>query len=228
MSLYSYQKETYQKPLSFNPLKLASIMLLMSGLALLGYITWTFVSLGVFTKNDLVSSSLSLLASKNLGDTPQVLSAKDTQKVIWDRFYLSIPKLGIEKARVTTDVESDKKEIYFPILSNSLAHYKGTSYPAEFGDVFIYGHSILPVFFDPKNYISIFSTIHTLQSGDEIDVYWGEEKFVYLVYESVTVDPESLDAINFKDSEDKTLTLMTCSPPGTFLKRLLVRSRLVN
>lgn len=228
MALYSYQKDFQRNnyfSLSVNPLKLFSFIATSLGFLSLAYLAFNF-SL-IYQK----STPLSLIASKNTVSEPvkgMVLGAKGEGKEVIDRFYVSIPKLGIEKARVITNVESDKKDIYFPILNYALAHYKGTVYPGEEGDSFIYGHSVLPLFYNNKDYLSIFSKLHELQSGDEVEVFWGEKKFVYMVFDSEIVSPENLDAINFSKVGEKTLTLMTCNPPGTFFKRLLVKTRLIS
>jgi len=64
-------------------------------------------------------------------------------------FYnLSIPKLGIEDAVVAIGGED---------LNQHLVQYPGTALPGHLGNAVIFGHSILPRFYDPKKYISIFS-----------------------------------------------------------------------
>lgn len=232
MALYSYQKgEVGLKSQSFNfnffRQFLSAVSLILGSVVLV----YLFLNLSLFPFK--ADTPLSLVAAKNeqgnflnADKNGQVLGITD--QIVWDRFYLSIPKLGIEKARVITNVDSDKKESYFPILSYATAHYKGTSYPGEEGNVFIYGHSVLPIFFNKNNYLSIFSKNHELQSGDQVEVYWGEKKFVYMIYESKVVSPENLDVLDFKKSGEKTLTLMTCNPPGTYFKRLLVNAKLIS
>lgn len=226
MALYSYQKDLRRNLFfswSFNPVRLFSFGALGFGIFTLAYLAFNFFVTSAS------SLPLTLISSKNTVPSLEeeaVLGVKENQ--VWNRFYLNIPKLGIERARVVTDVESDKKAIYFPILNYALAHYKGTAYPGSEGDVFIYGHSILPIFYNPKDYLSIFSKLHELQNGDQIEVFWGEKKFVYMVFASEIVSPQSLDAISFKKEGEKTMTLMTCNPPGTYFKRLLVKTKLVS
>jgi len=70
-------------------------------------------------------------------------------------FFLSIPQLGIEGARVKKDtLEADPREF--------LGHFLGSALPGQEGVVFIYGHSTFPLLFDPEDYLTIFSTIHSL------------------------------------------------------------------
>ena len=64
-------------------------------------------------------------------------------------------------------------------------------------------------------------------SGDEIFVYYQNQKYTYLVNEVKTVDSQKTDYLN-RNFGQHQLTLMTCWPPGTTLKRLLVTATLKN
>lgn len=138
-------------------------------------------------------------------------------------FYITIPKLGIKKAEVDVNSESlspDKR----------LGHYAGSALPGEVGNTFIYGHSALPIFFDPKNYFTIFSTLDKLEKDDEVTVEFGDRYFKYVVEKSVVLNPEDvrpLDPVAPTFLRQSYLTLMTCVPPGLKTKRLLVHARLV-
>lgn len=57
-------------------------------------------------------------------------------------FYtISIPALGIEEA--TTAIGGED-------LSKNLIHYPGTALPGKIGNSVIFGHSVLPIFFNPR------------------------------------------------------------------------------
>lgn len=135
-------------------------------------------------------------------------------------FYnLSIPKLRIENATVAIGGED---------LSKSLIQYPGTALPGKNGNSVIFGHSILPIFYDPKNYMAIFSTIPTLKKGDEIEVKYDGVTYKYIVEEKFEVLPTDIQVLQ-QDSSDSFLTLVTCVPPGDPRKpkRLIVRARIV-
>ncbi len=139
-------------------------------------------------------------------------------------FYVTIPKLGIERAHAKTNSEDLSPSTY-------LGHYKGSAVPGEPGNAFIYGHSVLPIFYNPKNYKSIFSTLGKLVPGDEITIEVNNKKLVYKVEGKENLKPELVDPLqNFKPGylKESTLILMTCTPPGTKLERLLVKAVLVN
>ena len=140
-----------------------------------------------------------------------------------DFFSISIPKLKIENANVKTDFTGSSPEEY-------LGHYVGSSLPGEKGNAFIYGHSVLPWFFNPKNYKTIFSTLGDLEKGDEIIINYNNKKLVYKVDSEVTLAPEDVKPLeNWKPDylNDSTISLMTCWPAGTKTKRLIVRATLV-
>ena len=142
------------------------------------------------------------------------------ENVIFDEsqttFYtLSIPKLGITEAKVTLGDD----------LKKALVQYPGTAAPGRFGNTVIFGHSVLPQFFNPKNYVSIFSTLPTLRPKDEIYVNFNQVKYKYIVEQMIEVAPNDI-SILAQRYDDSYLTLITCVPPGTYMKRLIVRSRL--
>jgi len=132
-------------------------------------------------------------------------------------YALSIPKLKIEKAVVHIGGED---------LMDSLIQYPGTALPGQYGNTIIFGHSVLPQFFNPKNYKTIFSTLPTLKKGDEILIDFDGVLYRYEVVSLQEVLPENVSVLE-QHYNAEYLTLITCVPPGTYLKRLVVTARLV-
>jgi LPXTG-site transpeptidase (sortase) family protein len=243
MPLYKYLKgqasvqenfpPTLPRKGNFRPAFLAKgvVSLLMVGSVLpliyLAGLNWLWVF--DFSALDLIKSSFqpaTLIASKN--DPKQEASfIIQNSKRVFESFSLSIPALGIKEAVVKTNVSSFSKEDYLPTLKSSLAHYKGTSLPDGPGDVFIYGHSVLPAFFDPQNYSTIFSTLDRLKAGDLVIVDWEDFQVTYKVIGSQVVSPEETGIVNKSLTGEKTLSLMTCFPPGFKSKRLVVTAKQV-
>jgi len=142
------------------------------------------------------------------------------ENVIFDEsqtnlYTLSIPKLGIENAKVTLGDD----------LKSSLIQYPGTAAPGRFGNTVIFGHSVLPQFYNPKNYMTIFSTLPTLRPKDEILVDFNQVRYKYVIEQMIEVSPTDI-SILAQRYDDSYLTLITCVPPGTYMKRLIVRARL--
>ena len=132
-------------------------------------------------------------------------------------YALSIPKVRIENATV---------EIGGIKIKESLVHYPGTALPGEFGNVVIFGHSILPVFYNPKDYKAIFSLIPTLKKGERIYIYFDGIEYIYEVFEYKEVKPEEINVLEQR-FDQQTISLITCVPPGTYKKRGIIRGRLV-
>ena len=132
------------------------------------------------------------------------------------QYQLSVPTLKIYDAEVsTTDYD----------LSRQLGQYAGTSTPGENGTAVIFGHSTLPQWFDPKNYKAIFATLHLIKKGDEILTRVNGVTYIYKVFSITITDPE--DTNMFTQSYDHSyITIVTCTPPGTLWKRLVVRASL--
>src|SRR3989344_1477153 len=134
-------------------------------------------------------------------------------------YTISIPRLKIENATVAIGGED---------LSKSLVQYPGTALPGKNGNTVIFGHSILPIFYDPKDYLAIFSTLPTLKKGDKIEVNYDGVTYKYQVTDLFEVLPEELDVLT-QDSSNSYISLITCVPPGHPLKprRLVVRAKIV-
>jgi len=160
--------------------------------------------------------------TKVLGDITVI--KKEQKKEGPSQFYVSIPSLGISKARVdanTTNLDP----------ADALAHILGTEVPGSTGNVFITGHSTFKYLFNPDDYKTIFANLDEIQINDLIIIDYGKEKFRYVVTQKEILKPEdvSLYKENYPSFLNKqTTTLMTCFPPGTTQYRLLVTAELVD
>ncbi len=131
-------------------------------------------------------------------------------------YYLSIPKLKIKDAVVTLGSMD---------LEKSLIQYPQTALPGQLGNTVVFGHSVLPQFFNSKNYLTIFSTLYKLEQGDEIDIQYDRSTYKYIIEEMYEVQPTNLSVLEQR-FDDRILTLITCSPPGTYLRRLIIKATL--
>lgn len=134
-------------------------------------------------------------------------------------YTLSIPALDIEDAITSVGGED---------LEKHLIQYPGTALPGKSGNAVIFGHSILPIFYNPRNYLAIFSTLPTIKVGEEIDINFDGVKYKYLVEEKFEVKPTDIQILE-QNQSGSYLTLVTCTPPGDPRrpKRLIVRAKLV-
>lgn len=131
-------------------------------------------------------------------------------------YYMSIPKLHIENALIST-VDVD--------VNSHLVHFPGTAIPPAKGNAAIFGHSTLPQLYDPKNYKTIFANIHTLTVGDTFMVNVNNSLYTYRIFSITVVEPTDTSYLT-QDYSKSHITIITCTPPGTIWKRLILRAEL--
>lgn len=131
-------------------------------------------------------------------------------------YNLSIPALSIKNATVSTN-DYD--------LAKHLVNYPGTAIPGERGNAVIFGHSTLPQLFNQKDYKTIFANAYRLKVGDEIVAVVNNVLYQYQIFNIIVVDPEDSSALS-QPLDDYYLTLVTCTPPGTTWKRLIIKARI--
>jgi len=147
---------------------------------------------------------------------PSIAQAGTTSNFTVKEYTLSIPKLNINEANIVVGGED---------LAKSLIHYLPKSLPGEYGNVAIFGHSTLPQLYNPKDYKSIFTYLPSLENGDIIKVRISDIEYQYIVYDMFVVDPDEISVLD-QQKDGSYLTLITCVPPGTYLKRLVVKAKL--
>ena len=112
-------------------------------------------------------------------------------------------------------LESDIQEA----LRDGVVHYPGSAEPGENGNVVITGHSSY-FSWDPGRFKDVFALLHQVAIGDTIIVYHDQKQYFYQVYDTQIVTPDKIDVLT--QNGENRLTLITCTPVGTNLKRLVV------
>lgn len=132
-------------------------------------------------------------------------------------YSLAIPSLGIKQATVKADTDD---------LTKSLIQYRQSAFPGLAGAPVIFGHSTLPQFFNANNYLTIFSTLPTIKVGADIFIDYAGVRYTYRVNRLYEVEPNEIWVLG-QDYNQKMLKLITCVPPGTKLRRLVVEAQLI-
>ncbi len=130
---------------------------------------------------------------------------------------LVIPKLNVNVPIVMADTTDENK--VHDELHDGVVHYQGTAIPGEVGNSFITGHSS-NYWWDTGKYNYVFALLDKLQAGDQAIIYYNGKKFVYTVRDSIIVPPNDMSVLAPTDTP--VLSLMTCTPAGTSLRRLVV------
>lgn len=227
--LYTKAKtRNLRKPLRFVGLGMLVLGLLFGLYAFFPLLSWQLYIRPAFASNNFASpiphttimtqdTIQSLLANSFRGGNwlPSVYEHTEVSSTI-TRYTLSIPKVKIEKAEVST-IDTD--------LGKHLVHFPGTPVPPSKGNAVVFGHSTLPQLFDPKNYKTIFANVHNLTIGDKFEVTVNGKLYTYSIVSIQIVEAD--DASYFiQQTDDSYLTVVTCTPPGTIWKRLIIKSRL--
>jgi sortase A len=135
-------------------------------------------------------------------------------------FGIVIPKLGAN-AKVIPNIDPYNSRVYQVALTQGVAHAKGTSVPGGGGNIFLFSHSSVN-FYEATRYNSVFYLLTKLETDDEVDLYYKSQKYPYTVVAKKTVSANAVEYLKSMPDEQETVTLMTCWPPGTTYKRLLV------
>lgn len=130
---------------------------------------------------------------------------------------LIIPKISVNAPIIWT--QSTSEDAIMADLDKGIVHYANTSYPGQKGNVGLTGHSSNYVW-SKGAYNYVFSLLDQIAVGDTITILYEGKKFVYKVTGSKVVLPEDTSVLN--PTPESTLTLITCYPIGTNLKRLIV------
>ena len=143
----------------------------------------------------------------------EILSPEDPD------FSIIIPKIG-SNSKVVPNVDTSDEKIYLDVLNRGVAQAAGTAYPGEGGHIFLFAHST-DYFWNVTTYNAIFYLLYKLEKNDEVDLFYKGQRYVYKVIGSEVVDPSQVQYLTRKTNRE-FLTLQTCWPLGTTLKRLLI------
>ncbi|MBI5754683.1 class D sortase [Candidatus Peregrinibacteria bacterium] len=139
---------------------------------------------------------------------------------------LIIPKIGKNVPIVESKADNlysknwpDLEKELLSDLKRGVVHYPGTAFPGQKGNVFLTGHSSYYPW-DDGEYKDVFALLGKLEVGDEIVLFYKQKEYRYKVSDIREVKPNNVDIL--KQTDDNRLTLMTCTPVGTTLRRLVI------
>lgn len=146
-------------------------------------------------------------------------------RIIIPRLGQNIPLLDVNHNAGASFTEMH--EVFMEELKNGIVRYPGTARPGETGNAFIFGHSSNYPWVK-SDYNTVFALLDTLNEGDDIIVYYNQNKYVYRVTDRAVVKPGDVAVLNARDPNKKEISLMTCWPIGTTLERLIIFGELVD
>lgn len=143
-------------------------------------------------------------------------------------FGVVVEKIGVNTP-VVANVNANNYNEYIAALSAGVAHAKGTAFPgstkAANNNVFLFAHSAINAI-QARKYNSVFYLLRKLERGDRLVTFYKGKRYDYIVFDKRVV--QATDVRYLTDpSKDPILTLQTCDPPGSSLRRLIVTAKLV-
>lgn len=233
MGKYYYKKNAQNNLKKY--LRLTSGLLLLTGISIILYVLFPIISWQLYFQPAFVSQDILLsipranivdLARNSIDATDYTKAenwfksfnpgASQKDQVDISSYAISIPKIKIEEAMVSA-IDTD--------LEKHLINYPGTGIPGRNGNAVIFGHSTLPQLYNPKDYKTIFANNYKLKNGDIIYAMLNGVTYTYKIFKIIVVDPSDSSAL-VQSYDNSYLTLVTCTPPGTVWKRLIVKARL--
>jgi len=147
----------------------------------------------------------------------------DTRLVV-PRINQNVPVIGVRNENLIARQWEALEQDIQSALRSGVIHYPGTALPGDGGNVVLTGHSSYYAW-DPGRFKDVFALLHDVQLGDRVVLFFNQKKYTYEVDSRVIVLPQQVDVLAATDHEQ--LTLITCTPIGTNLKRLVLTARLV-
>lgn len=181
---------------------------------------WFLITVFIYA---FVSFSLYILSTRNISD-PALLSSEVSAEtgIAYPVDKIEIPKLGVV-APLSFVASTDPADYKQP-LKEGVALYPSAK-PGTRGSAIILGHSA-PLGWPKINYDWVFSNISTLKLGDEILIYYEGKKYTFKTTGSLLLK-KGQDIPSFAlASQNPTILLVSCWPPGINNKRIVVQAEL--
>lgn len=142
------------------------------------------------------------------------------------------PRLIIPKINVDVPVQYDVGNDYasqMKAMETGVAHFAipgANSHPGQIGNTAIAGHSSNDLL-DKGDYKFIFAQLEKLVVGDTIYAHYNSKRYTYTITRMEVVQPNEVNKLIYP-TDKPVMTLITCTPIGTALQRLLVTAEQVS
>ena len=156
--------------------------------------------------------------SGRVGATPIILSTNGVAPSTTPE--LIIPKINVQLPVVYNLAASDEATVQKG-LEEGIIHYPDTAVPGQQGNAAYFGHSSNNIFNKGK-YKFAFVLLHELVPGDIFYLTYNNKVYSYRVYEKKIVEPNETWVLGPVAGKTATAALITCDPPGTSARRLVV------
>jgi len=177
--------------------------------------------------NQLVIANIMAYVSPGNIDPQNIILDPSSEITVAPDPKLIIPKINID-VPVIYNISNDY-DTQMEAMSRGVAHFAipgADSHPGEIGNTVIAGHSSSDLF-DNGKYKFIFAQLDKLEVGDIIYANYNSVRYTYTVTKKEVVKPTDVDKLVYSTNVP-VLTLITCTPLGTAISRLLVTAEQVS
>ncbi len=185
------------------------------------------VIFGFLQYNQLLIANVKAYITPGSIDPQNIIVDPSSNVVVGPEPRLIIPKINVDTP-VFYDIPIDKAS-QDRAMENGVAHFAipgASSHPGQVGNTVLSGHSSNDVF-AAGDYKFIFMQLDKLEIGDTIYANYEGVRYTYIVTGKEEVLPSQVDKLIYP-TDKPVMTLITCTPLGTALKRLLVTAEQVH
>ncbi len=179
---------------------------------------------------EVMTDPLKLLAVPELpraGRRSETISARlevspPDNRLIIPKIGKNVPLISVSDAALKReDWKTFEKDIQEALLLG-VVRYPGTAVPGELGNVFLTGHSSNYPWIN-SHYNSVLALLPKLGVGDEYSIYYNGTLHRYRITKRFEVSPKDVSVLE-QPVDRRMSTLMTCTPVGTTLRRLILQA----
>lgn len=154
------------------------------------------------------------------------VSLAQREKVIGEKNCVSVQRensIRIQKINIDAPLVFPPKETEDLLndLDKGVTHYPNSDLPGEMGTAMFLGHSAPPGWPDIK-FDKVFDNIENLEPGDEIEVYYENCRYNYKMTNKEVLDKGQEIPDHLTKEEKSSIMLISCWPPGSGTKRMVV------
>jgi len=142
-----------------------------------------------------------------------------------------VPKINLEANIIIEQFDPSNEAVTWDILEKGVVLYPYTGLPGDKDrNPVFFGHSSNNIFNNGAAKF-VFVRLHELQVGDTYAINYGGKQYVYKVFARHVVAPTQVEFLYQKPSDLGKVamsTLITCDPPGTAYKRLILQGEQIS
>ena len=177
--------------------------------------------------NQVLFAAVNAYVSPGAIDPQNIVINPGGDGVVSDESRLIIPKINVD-VPVLYDVGPDHNS-QMAAMQKGIAHFPipgANSHPGEVGNTVLSGHSSNDLF-EPGDYKFIFAQLDKLKVGDTIYANYNGKRYTYVITGTEVVKPTEVSKLVYP-TDKPVMTLITCTPLGTSLNRLLVTAEQIS